>query len=1305
VPLPVEMSIAHYNRDGRHLFTGIVRDIAERKRLEREQVRLLNMVEHERQRLDGLIKSIPGVVWEIYLDPKRADSNFVSPYVEKIYGITPEEWFADPLRWRELIHPDDLEAVLAIPLHAAPTEGINYTHRILTRDGQVRWLDVRLVIIRNEAGRPEMLRGITLDITDRRSAEEALRLSEERFRITLENSPITVFTQDRDLRYTWVQNAGPRYRAGEVLGRTEEDLFDPHCAEELTRIKLTVLESGVGTRREVKISAKGIISHIDLAVEPYRDADGGIIGVTCVAIDITERKQTADELLLFRTLIDKSNDAIFVIDPFTAGILDVNDTACADLGYSREELLALKVPDIFARVTEDVPWQEPFGMARELGFAVIESVCRHKNGDTFPVELSLTFVTVDQRDYMVAVARDVTERMRAQEAIRRSQEFFQSFMDNIPALAFMKDTEGRYVYCNRHLAEVLGLEIDEVIGRTDLELWPERKGRQLRESDSIVRSLARPLSFTERLDIGNDESYSYVVKFPMLDTGGEPMVAGISIDVTERVRAERRLEENQRLNQAILHSLSTHIAVLDRNGTIVTVNHAWERYPVENGSDSPISASVGANYLDICRRGITSEVEGSRQALRGVQQILSGEVDEFTMEYPSHTPRRKQWFLFSATSLQGLGGAVVSHIDITERKLAEIALRESQMRFLAFANTSPVIFYIKDQKGRYILGNDLFGALVGRPAAELIGKTDFDLWPAEIAAVFAETDRLVLETGAPIEREETIRTGTAIRWWVTIKFPVPDESGNLLIGGAAVEITERVLAEQSLRKSEERFQLATRATNDAIWDWDLLTGTVWWNQNVETLFRYHPDEVSKDISFWYDRIHPEDRERVHERLQNAIDSRQRLWTDDYRFLRGDGTYAYVFDRGHLLYDQDGRVTRMIGAMVDITERKNAEEAVRESEEKYRRIVEAAQEGIVVTDAKGIITFTNARMAQIMGYPVDELLGRPYADLMEEEWRDTARKRANRRREGIAEQYDFRFIRKDGTAVWAIVSANPVFDKHGTIIGSLGMVTDITDRKRAEEALQEAHDKLELRVQERTAEIVAMMAQLEQAHAMQKRFVADASHDLRTPLTVIRAELDLLLNHGNLLPDTRRSLNRVAAEARRLNSLADDLLLLAILDAKDRLSPRQPIRLDELLLESISNLATLALGKEIAWNIEIEEPIELICDPAAVDRAVTNVLENAIKYSPDASVIGVKLSKRDDEAEIEVVDTGVGIPPQDLSKVFDRFYRSDLTRSTPGTGLGLSIVKAVLDAHDGRAVIESTPNLGTTVRLSIPGVEN
>jgi heavy metal sensor kinase len=229
----------------------------------------------------------------------------------------------------------------------------------------------------------------------------------------------------------------------------------------------------------------------------------------------------------------------------------------------------------------------------------------------------------------------------------------------------------------------------------------------------------------------------------------------------------------------------------------------------------------------------------------------------------------------------------------------------------------------------------------------------------------------------------------------------------------------------------------------------------------------------------------------------------------------------------------------------------------------------------------------------------------------------------------------------------------------------------------------------------------MISRLEQNFKSQQQFIADASHDLRTPLTIVRAELELLLQKPDLDPETRTGVERCIIEAERLSALSNDLLLLARADSRQLGTTRERIRLDEFLVDSISRMTPLAKQKQISLRVDLEDPVEISCDPPMLRRAITNLLENAIKFSPESSTIDVALQSRDHSALISISDHGIGISPAELPRLFDRFYRGDRARSTQGSGLGLAIAKALIESHKGTLELESTPGAGTTARISLP----
>lgn len=892
--------------------------------------------------------------------------------------------------------------------------------------------------------------------------------------------------------------------------------------------------------------------------------------------------------------------------------------------------------------------------------------------------------------------RSLIRRLRDDAA--RSKRLFHSFMENNQAFCFVKDGAGRYVYANAAFLALVGRSLGDVVGSTDDDLFSSEVACRLRENDSAVRQAGHLLEFEEVVPTMSGSVVSRVLKFPLPDVGGDGVLGGIAIDITSIVQAREELRRSQRISTGILDSVQAQIAVIDSEARVITINHAWLEHARQRGWTGSVAegASVNTPGAAWVWLGVSPEAP----IVENIRRLLSGQGTPFIVEYQTDDD---EWHLLSASIMEEGEGVVVSRIDITDTRRAGIEAQHRRELFRSFMENSPVLTYAKNSQGEYVFVNRRFCEVMGKSADEMIGQTDHELWQADQAERIREMDESVLNNGIPVQYQASTTLGGETRHWYTAKWVVRDpDTGQNVVAGKSIDITDRVVAEQALRLSEERFHLAARATNDAVWDWDMGAGVVWFSENVLTLFGYELSGSAITLDWWRDRVHPDDRSRVIAGLEMMVVNGSQYWTDEYRFRRQDNTYATVLDRGYVIYSDGGEAIRMIGAISDITSRRIAENALRESEARFRRMVETAQEGVWVVDADGATTFANDRMAGMLGTTTDELVGEGVERFIPFDGFEILEESLRRRRMGESDQFDFRFVRADGLSVWTIISASPIFDNNNRFAGSLRMVADITPRKQAELELIEARDRLEARVRERTSEIEEMLVSLEQAAATQRRFVADASHDLRTPLTIIRAEIDLLLN--SISPDSPLAapLRLVRQESGRLEELAAELQIQASLDSGASGQRFHTARLDELLLDAISTVQSIARGRKIEWCITVAEiPVLVHCDSALLTRAFTNVLDNAVKFSHAGGAVEVWMDMTDGAVMVCCRDHGSGIAGDDLPHVFDRFYRADRSRATPGTGLGLSIVQRVVEAHGGDVTIESAPNQGTTVRIALP----
>jgi PAS domain S-box-containing protein len=269
-------------------------------------------------------------------------------------------------------------------------------------------------------------------------------------------------------------------------------------------------------------------------------------------------------------------------------------------------------------------------------------------------------------------------------------------------------------------------------------------------------------------------------------------------------------------------------------------------------------------------------------------------------------------------------------------------------------------------------------------------------------------------------------------------------------------ITERKQAEEALRQEKEFNENIVQTANAVIVTLDVNANITEFNNYAERLTGYSREEVIGQN--WIDLFIPsEDREYIHQVFQQVYHGKEFFWGHENPIVCKDGSLKLISWQNSLLKDDEGQTIAVLSIGVDITERKRAEEALRESEERYRRIVETAYEGIWIIDAESKTAFANSRMTEMLGYAADEMIGKPLFDFMDEEWKASAAANVERRRRGVTEQHDFKFRRKDGTELWAIVTTNPLFDEEGQYAGALGMITDITERKQGEVALRESEE--------------------------------------------------------------------------------------------------------------------------------------------------------------------------------------------------------------------------------------------------------
>lgn len=507
------------------------------------------------------------------------------------------------------------------------------------------------------------------------------------------------------------------------------------------------------------------------------------------------------------------------------------------------------------------------------------------------------------------------------------------------------------------------------------------------------------------------------------------------------------------------------------------------------------------------------------------------------------------------------------------------------------------------------------------------------------------------------------------------------------LAAQAGTVIERQAAELAVRASEERLQLVARATNDAVWDWDLGSNALWWNQGIQVLFGYRPEQVPSTLAFWSDKLHPDDAERVLKGLEAVIEGGGEFWSDEYRFRRAGGSYATILDRGYVLRDNAGAPTRMVGAMLDITARRVAEEALaqryREAEEargEARAVLDATEEAMILVGPDGRIASVNRRCAEIFGLDepgpvgleadgeaVHAYITRVFGNSRDEEC--LAMHLAGQEQAVPCDLKQRWPVERDLALSCRLVAA-----ADGTPLGRLFAFRDVT-RERALGRLKD-------------------------------EFVSHVSHELRTPLTSIKGYSDLLLSGevGNLSDEQREFLEIIKQNADREVALVNDLLDLSRIEAGKVELTRAPLDLCALLEGTSVSFRPQLAAKQQALTTDLPPVLpSILGDINRLAQVFTNLLSNAHKYTPHGGRITIAATVADDRVRVTVTDSGIGMSVAEQEQLFTSFFRAKnrTTSEVGGTGLGLAITKSLVELHGGAISVTSAPDTGSCFTVDLP----
>ncbi|MBX9854244.1 MAG: PAS domain S-box protein [Gemmatimonadaceae bacterium] len=798
------------------------------------------------------------------------------------------------------------------------------------------------------------------------------------------------------------------------------------------------------------------------------------------------------------------------------------------------------------------------------------------------------------------------------------------------------------------------------------------------------------------------------------DAHGRRILEGYIADVTASRGLAEQLEATQAEFRALFESAPGCYLVLRPDGfTIVAVSEAYleatntarqdllHRDLFEVFPDDP--NEPGADGTSNLRRSLERVVETKRADAMAVQRYpiprpahLGGGFEErywSPLNAPVLSPDGRVAYIIhrveDVTHFVRHRGAVPSgplsdralrmEADIVARsrelQKANEQLRTAQQRLLdTFESITDALFTV-DSEWRFAFLNRRAEELLQRDRNELLGQVIWEAFPAAVGSPFEAEYRKAVASGESC-------TFTAWypeplnRWYGVTAYPSAQ--------GLTVyfrDVTDERLAIEGLRSSEERFRLLSRATSDAIWDWDLRTDQLWWNENYETLFGRSRDAVPRSSHSWSDFIHPEDHDRVVNEVQAIVDSGGSVFSGEYRFLRADGSFAWVLDRGHVIRNDAGEPVRMIGGMTDLTQRILAETRVAEQ----AALLDQATDAILVRDLNHTITFWSRGAESVYGWSRDEAVGQLVWQLLYNNpapFHDaTAAVLEHGHWAGELEHVTRQGEKRTIFGRWTLMR-----DRTGTPQSVLAINSDVTEQRKVERQL----------LRSQRLESIGTLA-------------GGIAHDLNNVLAPVLMSIDLLRVETN--PEVRDAILDTIEQSTKRGA---DLVQQVLAFARGVEGQRTPTQVGEICRD-VAKIARDTFPKNIEIRLDIEDSLpQVLGDPTQLHQVLLNLCVNSrdamprggdLRITARTSTIDTHYAALHPGATpgrhvvVCVEDSGDGMPPDVLDKIFEPFFTTkELGR---GTGLGLSTSQGIVRSHGGFLRAYSDAGHGTRMMIYLP----
>ncbi len=1199
--------------------------------------------------------------------------HYASPSLERVLG-NPAKDLVDKNALKAL-RPDSMGKVDAFVRKLLKTQGVVIHEEFKARHKSGSWRDLDVTGI-NHFNDPRV-KGLVLnfrDITERRSAEKALRGSEELFRSLTENSHdvISLVGADGLVRYiSPSQKKVLGYDPTELTGKKMDVLIHPDDLDRLHKIFRSFIQR-VGETITVDVRAKHkdgswrvmeatAINHLN---------NPAVHGIIVTHRDITDRKLTQDAIKAseekFRALIEKSHEGVKIVGPDTL-VRYVSPSVQGVLGYVPEDLLGKSCFEILHPEDREMAkafFQELAGMPGIAKQGELRAL--HKDGSWRTLEITGTnHFNEPMVGGLVLNYRDITEVKKTREELRQSEEKFRTLIENSNDVLAVINLRAEVKYVSPSVKYVLGYSPEELAGHRDEDfIHPDDRDVLGKIVEVVTANPGKAIGFELR---GKHKNGSWrrlegtitnlLNNLPVMGFGA------VFRDVTEKRRAEEEVVKSEKRFRSLIEHSHDLIQIWGPKGERLYESPTIERL---------LGYRPGERRGSAMDAGVTSDDDKAQKFLK---HILAAPGLPLRAEIKA---RHKDGHFIDmevvATNLlhdPAVGGIVVNSRNIAEKKLAEEALVKSEEKFRSLIEKSYDGIHMVDAQGKLLYVSPAIKKILGFDPEERIGRSFLELQPKEDReGVRREFERFVQNVGG---------TGT-IRVRVRHKdgsLRYLEVAGTNLLNHPAIQgivfnyrdMTEGILAEESIRQSEEKFRNLLEMIPYGIWVHRQKKITYINEAALRILgYRKAGELIGKES---LELVHPEERDAAKKRIDHLKPGEHNP-SVERRFLRKNGETVYT-EVMSLSILSEGQPAVLV-VIRDLTERKKNEAELRRSEENFRSLVENSPDAILIHWGE-VIYYANPSFLKLTGYATrEEVIGQPWDFHLHPDEKNAVHNRIKNAMElgEFNPPAERKVVRKDGSVV--LVESLSFGIQYGTEKMTVAVLRDLSERKNAEQAVMKF---------ERLSTIGEMAAAL--------------AHEIRNPLSGISLSAQYLQRKFGSQPEVVEQAKNVLEQSERLKKLVDDTLDYA----QDRPAEEKMVKDTRDLMALSLRQAQVQFGPkhanfQVRWEFERDQ-FHLFVNPYRIQQILSNLILNAFQAMGENGILTLKCWKNEKDVYLAVQDDGPGVNDEALSRLFEPFF----TTKSNGSGLGLSVSRKIAESHGGDLKVERLRPKGTVFVLRIP----